>query len=219
MPAATLPALANLQNLLPFPTQPAVPVKEALLRTIAESENRGMRSLSTALLAGLDGVGPLLVQHPASLAVVLRCLQAAAPAADAAAGERPEAKRARTEAAGEAETPRAAAAHAAEEVEADWALCSALARALASPQAPARVAEEGAEEPAVGPAAEPAAAVGLLAEHVGVLCADWAASGASLSRHQAYVLRLVAPLLAPCLDEAAAAALQAAAERCGAAAQ
>lgn len=172
-----------------------------------------MRALSTALLAGLEGVGPLLLQHPAAVAAVLARLRVAAATAAAEQGaEAPAAKRARGGAPEPAMTPRAAAQQAAEEVEASWALCSALAHALASQ--PEAAEEQEAVEAAAG-AADAAAALGVLAEHADVLCHDWAASGPSLGKHQAYVLARVARQLAPLLDEAGAARLQAAAVRGG----
>lgn len=166
----------------------AVAVKEALLRLVAESANRGMRALSTELLAGLEGVGPLLVQHPQAVAALLDRLQAG----DGAKRQRG------------VQGAAPGTTEVAEEVEAAWALLSALARALSA-------AAGGGEEEAAGAAAAEAAALGVLAEHADVLSRDWAASSSALGAHQAYVLRLLAPRLAPRLGDEAAAQLQAAA--------
>lgn len=181
---------------------------------VAESDGRGMRPLATALLAAAEGVGPLLLQHPRAVAAVLARLEAAAAEAE----EGQPAKRARTEAqpAGEAS---AAERQAGEEVEAAWALCSALARALAPPPAPAGEGDgtAGAEGAALADAGSEAA-LAVLAEHAGLLSRDWGADGGSLAAHQAYVVARVLPLLAGRLDEGAAAELAVAAERARAAA-
>ena len=96
------------------PGWPAAVAKEALLHTLAECEQRGMQALSAALLAGLDGVGPQLLQHPAAVGAVLGQLAAAV----AAAGEQQQRQ----------------GAEAGEGAEAAWALCSALAAALSQRQ-------------------------------------------------------------------------------------
>lgn len=189
-------------------SHPAAPVKEALLRVVAESDGRGMRALATALLAAAEGVGPLLVQHPRALAAVLGRLEAAAAEAE----EGQPAKRARTDAP-EAEAS-SAEKQAGEEVEAAWALCSELARSLAQPAAAAE-GEGAAEGAAAGGGTDTVLAV--LAEHAGVLGRDWGDDDPSLAAHQAYVLGRVLPLLAG-LGDAAAAELAAAAERAQAAA-
>lgn len=203
---------AGLATLLlpPCPTH-AAPVKEALLRVVAESDGRGMRALATSLLAAAEGVGPLLVQHPRALEAVLGRLEAAAAEAD----EGQPAKRARTEAAeGEAS---AAERQAGEEVEAAWALCSDLARSLAQPQ-PAAAEDEDAGRAAEGAGGNADAVLAVLADHAGALGRDWGSEDASLAAHQAYVLGRVLPLLAGRLGEAATAELAAAAERAQAAA-
>lgn len=186
----------------------SAPVKEALLRVVAESDGRGMRALATALLAAAEGVGPLLVQHPRALAAVLGRLEAAAAEAE----EGQPAKRARTDAT-EAEAS-SAEKQAGEEVEAAWALCSELARSLAQPAAAAE-GEGAAEGAAAGGGTD--AVLAVLAEHAGVLGRDWGDDDPSLAAHQAYVLGRVLPLLAG-LGDAAAAELAAAAERAQAAA-
>lgn len=191
----------------PCPTH-AAPVKEALLRVVAESDGRGMRALATSLLAAAEGVGPLLAQHPRALEAALGRLEAAAAEAD----EGQPAKRARTEAAeGEAS---AAERQAGEEVEAAWALCSELARSLAQPQ-PAAAEGEDAGRAAEGaaPARDVDAVLAVLAEHTYALGRDWGSKDASLAAHQAYVLGRVMPLLAGRLVEPAAAELAEAAER------
>lgn len=173
-------------------------IKEALLRTISESANRNMRALSTALLAGLEGVGPLLVQHPGAVAALLGRLEAG----DA---KRPRAADGGAAAAGPTEQ--------AEEVEAAWALCSGLAQALSSSQSEGEAAEVG-QAAADDGGAEAEAALGVLAEHADVLCRDWASSSAALGMHQAYVLARLLPRLAPRVGEAQAGRLQAALSAC-----
>ena len=142
-----------------------------------------MQALSTALLAGLEGIGPQLVQHPAAVGAVLDRLAAAAAAA--AAGEQPH-----------------QGTETGEEAEAAWALCSALAQALSQQQQDAA---------AVAPA------LAVLEQHASVLCHDfWSSSGSSrVLQHQTYTLQRLAPLLA---QRPAGQALQAALERCQAAA-
>ena len=180
-------------------------VKEALLRLVAESANRGMRALSTALLAGLEGVGPLLVQHPQAVAALLGRLEAGDGAKRLRGGE------------GGAAAP--GLTEAAQEVEAAWALLSALAQALSASAGEAEGGGgggggEGAGEgvDAAAAAAAEEAVLSVLAEHADVLSRDWAASNAALGAHQAYVLRRLAPQLVNRLGDEAAAQLQAAAE-------
>ena len=179
-------------------------VKEALLRLVAESANRGMRALSTALLAGLEGVGPLLVQHPQAVAALLGRLEAGDGAKRLRGGE------------GGAAAP--GLTEAAQEVEAAWALLSALAQALSVSAGEAEGGGggggEGAGEgvDAAAAAAAEEAVLSVLAEHADVLSRDWAASNAALGAHQAYVLRRLAPQLVNRLGDEAAAQLQAAAE-------
>ena len=74
-----------------------------------------MQALCAALLAGLDGTGPQLLQHPAAVCAVLDQLAAAA----AAVGEQQQQRQ---------------GAETGEQAEASWALCSALARALTQQQ-------------------------------------------------------------------------------------
>lgn len=147
-----------------------------------------MQALSTALLAGLEGIGPQLVQHPAAVGAVLDQLAAAADAAAAAA------------AAGEQQHQ---GTETGEEAEAAWALCSALAQALSQRQQQ--------DAAAVAPA------LAVLEQHASVLCHDfWSSSGSSrVLQHQTYTLQRLAPLLA---QRPAGQALQAALERCQAAA-
>lgn len=190
-------------------SHPAAPVKEALLRVVAESDGRGMRALATALLAAAEGVGPLLVQHPRALAAVLGRLEAAAAEVE----EGQPAKQARTDAP-EAEAS-SAEKQAGEEVEAAWALCSELARALAQ-TAPAAEGEGAAARAAADGGTE--AVLAVLTEHAGVLGRDWGDDDPSLAAHQAYVLGRVLPLLAGQLGEDEAAELAVAAERAQAAA-
>lgn len=180
-------------------------VKEALLRLVAESEHRGMRALSTALLAELGGVGPMLLQNLAAAAEVLARLGVAAADGDASQGA---AKRAKKEAGAAPAAVAPAEQRAAEEVEAAWALVSALAQALR--QQADKEAAEGPDATTTGSSAE---ALAVLEEHLATLCFDWGAVGPSLGRHQAYVLARVAPLLAPRLGESEAAELRAALER------
>lgn len=157
-----------------FPSVCAALIKDALLRLAAEAELHSMQALAVSLLAGLEGVGPLLLEQPEALAAVLANLEAAAKS-------RP-GKRHRAEPTGQAATPAAvvSAEARAEEVEAAWALCSAAAKAAGSEQA----AEDSKE------------AIALLVAHTAVLCHDWGASPRALAiqMHQAYVLRRLMPL-------------------------
>ena len=177
------------------------------MRTIAESENRGMQALSTVLLAGLQGAGAQLLQHPAAVGTVLARLaeHAQAPVAGAAGD--------------------AAWEQQAEEVEAGWALCSALAGAVSQHQEAAAVSGKGKQQEEAleeaGPHQHHAARVeevlGVVGDYLDVLCAKWGGgNGVSLARHQAYVLARLGPLLAarPGVGEAQQAALRVALERC-----
>ncbi|KAL4437018.1 hypothetical protein ABPG75_004157 [Micractinium tetrahymenae] len=161
-------------------------VKDALLRLVAEAELHGMQALAISLLAGLEGVTPLLLTQPAALAAVLASLEAAARA-------RPE-KRQRTEASGRGAAAAAAIGSAeaqAEEVEAAWALCSAVAKAAGTEQA-----QHDSKE-----------ALAVLVAHTAVLCHEWSASPRALAiqMHQAYVLRRLMPLFGEHAEEPKAA--------------
>lgn len=152
----------------------AVLVKDALLRLVAEAELHSMRALAISLLAGLEGVGPLLLAQPPALAAVLASLQAAAQAHPG--------KRQRTEASGQAGAAASVGGDEAraEEVEAAWALCSAAAKAADS---------EGGQQ-------DGREALAVLVAHAGVLCHDWSAIPRALAiqMHQGYVLRHLMPL-------------------------
>ncbi|PSC67077.1 saal1 isoform X1 isoform A [Micractinium conductrix] len=181
-------------------------VKDALLRTVAESEHRCTQAFATTLLAGLDDVGPLLLASPAAMHAVLRRLSALSR-------DQPGKRH-------KADTGTSAAAAAANtggveeqmggEAEAGWALCSVLARSLTEARAASAV------EPSVE-----SKVLGVLAGAVPALCHDWSGSprGAAIRAHQAYTLRCLAPLLAARLEGDGAATLAAAIERAAAAAQ
>lgn len=142
-----------------------------------------MQALAVSLLAGLEGVGPLLLAQPEALAAVLAALEAAARA-------RP-GKRQRTEAAGQDVAAVLSAEAQAEEVEAAWALCSAAAKAARTE----RAQQDGKE------------ALALLVARTAVLCHDWSASPRALAiqMHQAYVLRCLMPLFGEQAEEPRAA--------------
>lgn len=159
-----------------------------------------MRALATPLLAGLEGVGPLLLQHPPAVRAVLDRLEAGAGAKRARAAD------------GAAAGPSGHSEQE-EEVEAAWALCSVLARALSLA---AGEAGEGSGGAAVVAATSPDAdaALAAAAEHVDALCnSEWAACGPAVVQHQAYVLGRLAPLLGGTAGERLAAAALTAAER------
>ena len=126
-----------------------------------------MQALSTALLAGLEGIGPQLVQHPAAVGAVLDQLAAAAAAAAAAAGEQ-----------------QHQGTETGEEAEAAWALCSALAQALSQRQQQ----DAAAVAPALAVLEQHAS---VLCHDF------WSSSGSSrVLQHQTYTLQRLAPLLA-----------------------
>lgn len=201
----------------------SAPIKDALLRTLAESDQRGMQAQSASLLASLDGMGPQLLARPLAVAAVLGRL--------AAVVQHPPQKRRKADVGadmaggGAADVAELASAEQqAEEVEAGWALCSMLARALGEAeqqqqQQPARQEQAEAAAASAGAGADVSKVLAELAAHVGVLSYDWGSSprAAAIHTHQAYVLRRLESLLEPLLDGPAREALQAAAARCEAA--
>lgn len=221
-PCSHMPRLYhNLRASCPLlnPCPCAAPIKDALLRTVAEADQRSTQALATSLLAGLEGVGPQLLAQPAALAALLRRLATAA-------AERP-GKRAKTNgeagSGGGSVVVAAAAAgpgseeEQAEEVEATWALCSALARAVSAEAETGAGGEEAAGEQGQLGAAAPA--LGVMAEQMDALCHDWSSSprAAAIQMHQAYVLRRLGPLLEPRVEGPGKQALRGALARCEAA--
>jgi hypothetical protein len=186
----------------------AEPLQHALVRALGECENRTMQALAGVLLAGLDGTGTQLMQHPAAVGALLARLAELAqqPPSSAAAAQQEQQQQQRQQQA--------------EDAEAAWALCSAVARAITQPADAAGDHEQSQEQQEV--ASVPlhlhpphrSEIIELLAGHAEVLCADWSgySNRDSLRRHQAYVLARLGPLLAnhPGLSERQQAALQAA---------
>lgn len=179
------------------PVAAAGAVQHALVRIVAEPGDRYMQGLAAVLLAGLDGAGVQLLQHPAAVAAVLARLAAHLPS--------------RTEEA----VLLSGLRQAAEEGEACWALLSMLAGALSREATAPPLSHEAA---AVGAAPSQLAActaevLDLLNDNLRVLCADWSgsSSAARLQSHQAYVLNRLVRVLG---GDDQQVMLQAALQRC-----